>query len=151
MKTIEKFTGEYAFLSNFYPSVVTWSGHAYPTVEHAFQAAKTIDTATRRPFQLPSPIYQGAAAAKAAGRQLRLRPEWDEYKLELMHDLLLSKFHDRDLAKLLLATGSSLLIEGNTWGDTFWGAIRNTKGAMVGENMLGQLLMKVRDEIRARK
>lgn len=148
MKSIEKFTGEYAFLSNFFPSVVTWSGHAYPTVEHAFQAAKTIDQVARRPFQLPAPVYETASKAKQAGRKLRLRPEWEEFKLGVMHDLLATKFRDRDMAMRLLATGDVLLIEGNTWGDTFWGAIRNTKGALVGENYLGQMLMAVREEIR---
>jgi ribA/ribD-fused uncharacterized protein len=148
MKSIEKFTGENAFLSNFYPSIVTWSGHAYPTVEHAFQAAKTVDQVARRPFQLPSPVYQTASSAKQAGRKLRLRPEWEEYKLGLMHDLLRAKFNEMTMARRLLETGDALLIEGNSWGDIFWGAIRNVHGSLVGENNLGRLLMEVREELR---
>jgi ribA/ribD-fused uncharacterized protein len=147
MKTIEKFTGEYAFLSNFYPSIVTWSGHAYPTVEHAFQAAKTVEQVARRPFQLPAPVHQTASRAKQEGRKLRLRPEWEEYKLGLMHDLLREKFREMTMARRLLETGNARLIEGNTWGDTYWGAIHNTRGSLVGENNLGRLLMEVRDEL----
>jgi ribA/ribD-fused uncharacterized protein len=151
MRSIEKFTGEHAFLSNFFPSVVTWSGHAYPTVEHAFQAAKTVDPVVRRPFQLPAPVYETASKAKQAGRKLRLRPEWEEYKLGLMHDLLRAKFKDQDMASRLLATGDAILVEGNTWGDTYWGAIRNVKGSLVGENNLGMLLAIVREELRLRQ
>ena len=59
-----------------------------------------------------------------------------------MRDLLRNKFSEPDLAARLLATGSTELIEGNNWNDTFWGVCRGR-----GRNMLGQLLMEVREEI----
>ena len=54
-----------------------------------------------------------------------------------------SKFRgDIDLRSLLVATGDRELIEGNTWGDTFWGVDKNTGQ---GENHLGRILMELRD------
>ena len=74
MKVIDSFEGEFEFLSNFFPSPIRFEGMVYPTVEHAFQAAKTMDMAKRKMIAgLPSP-----GQAKREGRKVTLRPDWEE-------------------------------------------------------------------------
>ena len=81
--------------------------------------------------------------AKRIGRRIELRPGWDDVRDEIMLDLIRIKFYLPSLATKLLATGDAELVEGNYWGDTYWGVSRGR-----GENRLGQILMQVRDEIR---
>ncbi len=152
---ISNFRGQYGFLSNFYPSPVDFEGDSYATVEHAYQAAKTLDPEGREYIRkLPTPIQ-----AKRAGARVELRPMWEEIKRDVMYILLLRKFADPQLAAELEATGDELLVEGNWWGDTYWGAIHTpyadgrlwtdpNSPAFYGENHLGRLLMKVRTECR---
>lgn len=140
--TIPTFEGAYRFLSNFYacPNGVMYEGIRYPTSEHAYQAAKTNDPSMRlRIAALPTPL-----AAKRTGRYVLLRPDWEEVKVEVMRAVLQAKFSDPELADALLATDDAELIEGNWWGDKFWGVCRG-----VGKNKLGQLLMQLRAELRA--
>lgn len=135
---ITSFRGDYRFLSNFYVSPVTFDDVQYPTVEHAFQAAKTTDPVIRRRIaNLPTP-----SLAKAAGRALVMRPDWDSIRLFVMETLLLQKFAREPLCGMLLATGDRELVEGNWWDDRYWGVCRGE-----GENHLGKLLMKVRSMI----
>lgn len=143
--TIDSFRGKYAFLSNFSKSPVYLHGGSLycPTVEHAFQACKTTDMAQRR--QIAN--AQTPGQAKRLGRQVALRVGWDSMRDDVMLELLRQKFApDSTLADLLLATGDAVLIEGNTWGDRYWG-VCNGKG----ENRLGELLMQVRDELQRAK
>lgn len=137
---ISSFTERYRFLSNFYGAPVEYEGVCYPTVEHAFQAAKTLDEALRIVVRdTPTP-----GAAKMFGRRLELRPSWERIKLGIMADLVWLKFSgDRRLAVKLLRTKDEELVEGNWWGDDFWG-VCNGKG----ENHLGRILMRVRDRLR---
>lgn len=139
---ITSFRNHYAFLSNFYPCRVLLDGIAYGSVEHAFQAAKTLDRAEReRIRQLASP-----GDAKRAGRRLTLRPDWDQVKLQVMKQLVWQKFTDPALRDRLLQTHPCPLIEENTWGDRFWGVCGG-----VGENHLGRILMEVRAELLRRE
>lgn len=133
---IKAFDGEFRFLSNFYPCVIWHDGIKYPTLEHAFQAAKTTDFAERwRISQLPTP-----GQAKRAGRSVTLRPDWLQVRRMVMQELLIQKFIlNSELRKKLKDTGRAQLVEGNTWGDTYWGVCRG-----VGENHLGKLLMAIR-------
>lgn len=131
---IESFSGQYHFLSNFYGIRVELGYVFYPSVENAFQAAKTFDPMAREPFRHVSP-----REAKRLGRALPLRPDWEDVKLNIMETLLWRKFVNPDLRAALLETGDAVLVEGNTWGDKFWGVCDGT-----GENHLGRLLMKVR-------
>jgi len=136
---IDRFEGDYAFLSNFalIQGGVLFEGARYPSVEHAFAAAKTLDPAGRELIRaLPS-----AGAAKRAGRTVSLRPDWYEARLGVMEDLLRQKFAVEPFRAALAATGSATLIEGNNWGDRFWGVDGS------GENHLGKLLMELRAEL----
>lgn len=135
---IDKFSGDYQFLSNFHPVIVHYEGHAYPSVEHAYQAAKTLNVSLRHPF-----MKLTAAQAKRLGRNLNLRPDWEQVKFSIMEVLVREKFTTySDLQHALLATAPSELIEGNTWGDVYWGVCRGR-----GENHLGKILMRIRLEL----
>ena len=137
---ISRFSGKYRFLSNFYGAPVDYEGVFYPTVEHAFQASKTLDKGLRIVVR----DSWSPGAAKKFGRVLELRPGWEKIKLGIMADLVWLKFSgDRRLAVKLLRTKDAELVEGNTWGDYFWG-VCNGKG----ENHLGKILMRVRDRLR---
>ena len=133
---ITAFVGPYRFLSNFWPCRVTLDGETYPTVEHAYQAAKTLEPRRRHLIRVaPTPGH-----ATRAGRALSLRPDWHAIKYAVMLALLVEKFADPDLRRQLLATAPRRLVEGNHWGDTHWGVYRGR-----GDNHLGRLLMVVRD------
>src|SRR6266576_4959801 len=115
------FSGQYRFLSNFYLARVSLDRLEYPTVEHAYQAAKSDNPTYREKIRLnPS-----AGHAKSSGRKAVLIPNWDTYKLFIMKELLIQKFvtgkDAKELGEKLVATGKSHLVEGNTWKDTYWG------------------------------
>lgn len=140
MRPITRFVGEYYCFSNFFPARVLFEGIEYPTSEHAFQAAKTLDHVRRYSIaRLPTP-----RSAKREGRLVMLRSDWEEVKVPIMEAILRDKFtrHSR-LHWVLLSTRDRPLIEGNTWGDREWGVVDG-----VGENKLGKALMKIRDEFR---
>lgn len=139
--TVSQFKGSYRFLSNFWPAKVRYEGVDYPTVEHAYQAAKTLDLEVRKQFAGLEP----PSGAKRLGRKLEIRPDWDRIKLLVMEDLVRQKFQHPELRDLLLATESRELQEGNTWGDRFWGIFPPVIG--YGENHLGKILMRVRAEL----
>jgi len=135
---IAGFTGEHAFLSNFHPSPLDYEGLTYPTVEHAFQAAKSTDAADRLRISLTAKPGQ----AKRLGRRVALRPDWERVKLGVMLGLLRLKFERPELRQMLRETGSAELIEVNGWGDRYWGQDRQGNG----QNHLGELLVQVRGE-----
>ncbi len=139
MNAITSFKDEYAFLSNFHPSPIIVVGIEYPTVEHAYQAAKTRDADLKRQIaSIPTP-----GRAKRFGRKLELRAGWEAFKIDVMRTLIQAKFDQHpDLEDMLDKTYPAQLIEGNNWGDTFWGVCRGK-----GENWLGRLLMEYRDRI----
>ena len=137
------FHGPYRFLSNFWSVDVVSDGFTYPTVEHAYQAAKTLDGLER------ARIRQAATPgeAKELGRQVALRGDWEQIRDDVMLGLLRHKFRDQDLLPQLLGTLGRDLVEVNDWGDTYWGAVRRADGAIVGQNRLGVLLRQVRAEL----
>lgn len=139
---IVSFMGEHEFLSNFYEQTVHFNGVAYPTAEHAFQAAKTV-TPEEHALILAAAT---PGRAKRLGKKVKLRPDWESVKIDMMRQVLRSKFSHPDLQHLLLETGDAELIEGNDWGDRFWGVCDGR-----GNNWLGKLLMEVREEIRTSK
>lgn len=145
---ITRFSGEYHFLSNFYPAKVVIGDVICATAEHAFQAQKAAYPSDRlRILDAKTP-----GLAKKIGRNVLLRHDWEDVKVDVMKQILRYKFRiwvhpmgwtRNPLSIRLIQTGDAELIEGNTWGDTFWGQCPIGNG----ENMLGKLLMKVRGEI----
>ena len=151
----DDFDGPHSFeaLSNFYVGDPIYlrllSGKPFMTGEHAFAAMKT---RTHADFvkirQAPSP-----GAAKALGRRVALRPDWEEVKYDVMMAVLRAKFTPhREEGDILLATGDALLIEGTHWGDRVWGVSMDAREIPLlapGRNWLGTMLMARRAELKA--
>lgn len=143
LKIIDEFTGDYMFLSNFSKWPCEFEGIIYPTSEHAFQAAKSLDYGERLAFsKLNNP-----AAAKEKGKNVILRPDWELVKYGVMFNVLLSKFtRNQKVFIKLLSTDDAELIEGNTWHDNYWGdCICDKCSKKYGQNNLGRILMALRN------
>ena len=138
MNKITSFKNKYFFLSNFYFCPIEMKNVIYPSVEHAYQASKTFVEAERA-WILSAPT---AAVAKKRGKKITLRDDWEDVKLKIMKELVKRKFGNTTLQIKLKKTGDAKLIEGNWWGDTFWGVCNG-----IGENYLGKILMEVRSKI----
>lgn len=142
---IISFDGPHRFLSNFYPVKVTFEGMEFPTVEHSYQSAKCTSLQERIVIQ----IAATPGKAKRLGHKVTMCQNWDAIRVDVMRSLLVQKFSNPSLKDMLLNTGEQQLIEGNAWGDKFWGAVLEN-GRWVGQNKLGNLLMQIRNELRAR-
>lgn len=144
---VSSFRGPYAFLSNFHPAPIAYGKVVWPTAEHMYQAAKSTDRWERD--QVRSAETPGQA--KRMGKHITLRKDWsDEKRLEIMETIVRMKFQQNpDLAQMLLDTEDMELVEGNNWNDRFWGMVWNAnKVCWEGENHLGKILMKIREELR---
>jgi ribA/ribD-fused uncharacterized protein len=133
---IDAFRDQYRFLSNFWPcEILSLDGDVYPSVEHAYQACKFSCVSIRSSIRGVATAGEAKRIGRRGGRM-----DWDRIKLSVMEALLLIKFcpGSTELA-LLKATAGRELVEGNTWGDVYWGVCGG-----VGENHLGKLLMKIR-------
>jgi len=130
---INSFSEKYRFLSNFYPCFDS-------TLEHYYQAMKTLDNTWRKRI-LNAPT---AGIAKRLGSKAPLRKDWDTIKISVMRNLVRDKFkYNRVLRAKLLETGNEELVEGNWWGDTYWGRCEGD-----GNNYLGIILMALRKKYR---
>lgn len=146
MRVIDSFDGLYSFLSNFYPvdiyeKLPSGENIIYPSVEHAYQAAKSLDVNVRR----KAAQEETPGRAKQAGGPkgyIELRDDWDMVKDSIMYKYLKQKFGYPYLANMLSSTGDALLIEGNRWGDDYWG-----KCTFDGLNKLGVMLMEIRNHL----
>lgn len=139
MRKIDSFRGKYYFLSNFYNAPVMYEGVMYKNNEAAFQSVKIADIAKRSSFSELDP-----SSAKRKGRRVRLRNDWESIKDKVMEDIVRDKFtRNESLKQRLIATGDTELIEGNTWGDNYWGVCEGR-----GRNKLGKILMKVREGLK---
>lgn len=136
---INKFFGKYRFLSNFYRCEVKYGEIIYPTVEHAYQAAKFVNPLDC--LKILAKEKPGEAKREAWKMKAKVRRDWDSIKIEVMRELLEQKFAKEPFKTWLKRTGNRQLIEGNTWNDVFWG-VCNGKG----ENNLGKLLMEIRNK-----
>lgn len=132
---ISEFSGDYFFLSNFYPCKLRINGTEFSSVEHYFQAMKCLDFFEYEKIRL----LPTAKEARQMGRRINLRPDWNTIRDSVMEYGILVKFQIPILQNLLLTTQDKELVENNTWGDVYWG-ICNGKG----ENKLGKILMKTR-------
>ena len=135
---IDSFKDGFAFLSNFEADLIRYKGMTFRSVEHAYQAAKGM-TISDMELVRDAPT---AGAAKRLGRKIQMRPDWEQVKIPLMMNFLRQKFGCLSRKAELLSTGNHELIEGNTWGDTFWGVCDGK-----GENWLGKCLMHIRKEL----
>ncbi len=138
MEKIDNFKDEYFFLSNYYEADVTYNGLTFHSNEAAFQAMKNLKFATAFCALKPN-------TAKKVGRNVELRKDWEQVKDNIMYEIVKAKFTQNiGLKTKLLSTGNAILIEGNTWNDKYWGVCDGE-----GKNKLGEILMRVREELLA--
>lgn len=139
VEKIDSFRGDNYFLSNMYPSEVTYNGITYKNSEAAFQAQK--DPKRSREFS----NLDGKTAKKKGGRRGDITPveDWDNVKQKIMYDIVKAKFEQNpELLSKLKDTGSAILEEGNDWNDKEWGTVNGE-----GKNLLGKILMQVREDL----
>ncbi len=139
------FNSEYRWLSNFYPCFIYVGDITYPSSEHAYVAYKTTD---RKQKEAIAKIASSAEVKKFGGANgsIIVRPDWEQFRLVAMMDVLMAKFQAPELLEKLIATGTKYLEESNDWNDKFWGVHWNLKTSeKEGLNMLGKCLMVVRD------
>lgn len=135
--TIRSFTGDHAFLSNFYPAEIKYEGLTYKTSEHLFVAMKTLDLDERK---VVSEIETPGQAKRYGRKSITLREDWNKIRVDIMRFVVYQKFEQNpELKQKLLDTGHNLLVEGNNWGDMFWGQVDGE-----GSNFLGRILMALR-------
>jgi ribA/ribD-fused uncharacterized protein len=133
---------EFGCFSNFAPSPVQLDGKVWPTSEHCFQAQKFEDREHREQIRkAKSPMI---AARMGRDRKKPLRRDWESVKVGIMRDIVRAKFtqHD-DIRQILLSTGHAKIVE-HTEIDSHWG----DGGDGSGKNMLGRILMEVREELK---
>ena len=144
---ITSFRDEYAFLSNFYTSPFRWAGNEFHSGEQAFSFAKAgfakepgnVVAYQRRVLGAPTP-----GLAKREGRSMTINlDEWEKHKVQYMREIVHAKFSVSGMVGPLLNTGSTMLVEGNDWGDKFWGRVYED-GKWTGLNVLGVILMEER-------
>lgn len=137
---IDRFDGDYRFLSNFYPAEVWFEGLRFPSAEHAYQAAKYMCMDDRLKI-----MNLTAGQAKRYRGKSPIRADWFAIKIRVMIQVVADKFsRNSELADLLLKTENAVLVEGNDWGDCFWGVCGSQ-----GENWLGVILMEIRNSLRS--
>lgn len=139
---IRRFHHEYAFLSNFFHSKFIWNDIEWPTVEHAYQAAKCLSVDEFNTIL----IAPWPGMTKRLGRRCLIRDDWESIKMNVMKLCVFHKFNQSPyLMNLLLNTNNKVIIEGNFHGDNFWG--RCPPDNELGKNQLGEILMEYRNEI----
>jgi ribA/ribD-fused uncharacterized protein len=149
MNVIKNFKDEYHFLSNFATCPITYEGIDYPSTEHAYQAAKSLDENVR----LKMSKLKTVGLSKREGQRIRIRKDWNQVKNQIMYDVCKLKFNIPYFKLQLLSTGGAFLEEGNTWHDNYWGVCycgncpMHKRQPKENQNHLGKILMKIRDEL----
>ena len=145
---ITSFTGEYAWLSNFYAADFEWRNTWFRSAEHAFQYAKGFaikDLDKQEQYFTSILNAPDPGTAKRLGQKVSISlAHWENNKVWYMREIVHAKFAGvQGLPGKLINTGAKMLVEGNTWGDSFWGRIKEN-GKWKGYNVLGVILMEER-------
>jgi ribA/ribD-fused uncharacterized protein len=151
---IGEFAGQYRFLSNFWICDTQYGGVIYPSAEHAYQAAKTLDFKQREAIR----VAMSPGVAKRMGKHVTIRGDWNHIRVNTMRGIVRDKFtRNVNLGAQLLLTGDTVLVEGNKWHDNFWGICGCSQcqeqfwidhNSKVDGNWLGRILMEIRTELR---
>jgi hypothetical protein len=135
------FDSYFDFLSNFHPSPFTADSVSWPTVEHFYQAQKA--AVSQEKWNIWRALTP--AAAKRMGKKVTVRKDWERIKDEVMLRGVREKFKQNpELRERLQRTRGFSLVEYAPWGDTYWGVGKDYQG----ENRLGKILMRVREELK---
>lgn len=132
-----KFKNEFYFLSNMYPCELHINGLTFTCAEAAFQSFKVLDKEARKQFQGISGFE-----AKKLGKQVSLRTDWNNIRLDVMLAVLKVKFKQHPELATLLKMINVPIVEDNTWNDTFWGRCNGR-----GNNYLGKLLEQIKETL----
>jgi ribA/ribD-fused uncharacterized protein len=141
---IEEFRGKYEWLSNFYPCEIEYEGIVYPTTEHFYVAMKTTDPHIRKHV---STIETPGKAKRYGHKEIDIREDWDDIKIQVMEYALNKKFNKPHFKELLIETEYEMIVEGNRWHDNFYGSCICDKCGNNGKNILGKLLMTIRKKL----
>jgi hypothetical protein len=140
---INEFKGDYRWLSNFEAVKIIMGGNEYSSVEHAYMSAKC-DDPEWKVFCMDA--NNTAGDVKKKSREVSLRNDWETFKFTVMESCLKQKFYKEPFKSRLIKTGNQNIVEGNFFGDSVWGVdLKYTPN--LGENHLGRMIMKIRDEL----
>lgn len=144
---IDRFYGQYLWLSNFAVCKIQYEGYVYWSTQAAYQAQKFNGTAIQkdRIKKIFGKIQPNEA--KMLGSVIPLRQDWQEVRLGIMKELLKLKFNQQPFKTQLLKTGDKQLVQGNYWHDTFFGKCECSKHEGQGQNHLGKIIMQIRQEL----
>jgi len=134
--------GRYGEFSNFANYSIRLKNKIWKTTEHYFQSQKF----EKQEYQekIRNAITPMMAAQLGRSRKERILKNWDDIKQNVMYEAVKAKFTQHsDLKRLLLDTKDAKIIE-HTDNDNYWGDGGDGKG----KNMLGKILMKVREELK---
>ncbi len=136
---------EFGEFSNFSAHGIEMNGQWYKTTEHYFQSQKFDDAAYREEIRIARTPKDAANLGRS--RNVKLRADWEDVKIDIMRDAVRKKFNThKTLKELLLSTGDEYLIEAAP-GDYFWGCGKDGSG----QNWLGVILMEIRTELQQRE
>ncbi len=135
---------EYFVFDNFSSFKVLYNGVLYSTVEHAYQASKFLETAPEIAKQITESYSAHEAQKIAYANKDKQRADWDIIKVDFMEKLLRAKLEQNPYVKKKLLETENYMICEDSPKDSFWGIGPDRKG----QNQLGKLWMKLRDELR---
>lgn len=124
-------------LSNFYPASIQVEDRIWPTVEHFYQAYKTIKQKQQEQIRATEDPWE----VKRMGNSCELRPDWEKVKDSVMLVALRAKYGQHEQLRRFLVSTEPYLLAEDSPTDDYWGIANN------GQNMLGELLIKVRREL----
>lgn len=131
------FRNEFYFLSNMFNCTVMYNDCTYRCAESAFQSQKCVDEEEKELF-----AHMDGFLAKRYGKKVSLRKDWNKVRVPIMEEVVRAKFEQHPELARKLAKIEGVIQEDNSWEDTFWGVCEGK-----GENNLGKILMKIRDEL----
>jgi len=131
----------YGCFSNFSKHATVIDGVEWPTTEHYYQAQKFEEEATREMIRALN--HADKAARRGRRCQDKRRENWEEMKIAVMRKALEAKVDQHpEIRAILLSTGNLEIVE-HTDKDSYWA----DGGDGSGLNMLGILLMEIRDQL----
>ena len=135
---INKFDNEYIVLSNYYPQNITYKGITYNCAMNAYYGQLISDNLQKKAIANATPSRALSMVINSISKIDYSQEEQDN----IMYEILKVKFSDSKLKNLLLQTNQEPLNNNINWEDTYWGICNDE-----GDNKLGKLLMKLRDEL----